>query len=351
MKIGIPREIKEGERRVALLPRDAGALAAGLHAVLVERGAGLGVGAGDDEYRRAGATPATTDEVWACPMIVKVKEMLEPDLARARPGQVIFGFQQLPGAPERTRALAARGVTAIAFETVRDAHDGFPLLAPMSVISGRMAVEALWHLLPANGPRVVVLGAGNAGSSAAAVARERGASVLVLTRSVRSRDAARDAGFTAELATPESVEHSVLGADLVIGAVLKPGERTPKLLPRSLVRRMRRGAAIADISIDGGGVAETSRPTTHAAPTFVEEGIVHYCVPNIPAADPVASTEALSRAVLPLAGRLASGIGAALRESPGLRAGVLLWKGRVNHRGIAQEAGLPYTALSDEDLA
>ena len=351
MRIGIPREIKEGERRVSLLPSETRELALAGHDVFVEHDAGAGVGAGDDEYHRSGAQCGTAAETWGSPLVVKVKEMLEGDLARAQAGQAIFGFQQLPRFPERTRALAHSGVTAIAFELVRDHHGGYPLLAPMSAIAGRMAVEATWRFLPES-PSVIVLGAGNAGLSAARTARDRGGRVAVLTRTTRSRDAAIAKGFQSDIATRQAVEAAALDADLVVGAVLRPGEPTPKLLQRSLVRRMKQGAVIADVCIDGGGVAETSRPTTHAEPTYVEEGVLHYAIPNIPGADPVASASAISRAALPFVASLASlGIAGALRADPRLRAAVLLWNGRVTHPVIAEETRLPYTALSDADLA
>lgn len=352
MRIGIPRESKEGEHRVALLPRDVAALVAAGHAVVVEHDAGRGIGEDDERYRRAGATIGEAKDAWSRELVVKVKEILEPDLAHLPRGATVFGFHHLPGEPERTRELARRAITAIAFEMVRDEHGGFPLLAPMSVIAGRMAVERVWPLAASRRPRVLVLGAGHAGSSAAHAARERGAAVTVLTRSERSRASAERAGFAAALATPEAIERAALESDLVVGAVFIPAQATPKLLPRSLVRRMKHGAIIADISIDAGGVAETSRPTTHAEPTFVEEGVVHYCVGNIPAADPAASAAALSAALRPFVEALAArGVAEAIRRDPRLRAGVVLWQGRVSHPGIAAEAGLPYTALSEEVLA
>jgi alanine dehydrogenase len=352
LRIGIPRETKQGERRVSLLPADVARVAAEGHEVRVEREAGAGVGAPDDEYVRAGATLSTTGEAWDCDLVVKVKELLDWDFAHAKRGRAVFAFQQLPGAPTKTQAVAQLGLTAIAFELVRDARGRFPLLAPMSVISGRMAVEAVWRFVPSRDARVLVLGAGNAGLSAARAARGRGAQVLLLTRSAASRDAARADGFQADLATPAHIEDAALQSDLVVGAVLRHGEPTPKLVPRALVRRMKRGAAIADVCIDGGGVAETSRPTSHGDPTYVEEGVVHYAVPNIPGADPVAATAALSLAVRPYVERIASrGLEGAMREDAGLRAGVYVWKGRVAHRGIAEESGLPYTALSEEELA
>jgi alanine dehydrogenase len=199
--------------------------------------------------------------------------------------------------------------------------------------------------------RCLILGAGHAGLAAARAAAAREMEVTVLTRSRTSRDAARREGFDADLSTAENVERRALAADLVVGAIFVPAQPTPKLLARSLVRRMKRGAVIVDVSIDAGGVAETSHPTTHESPTFVEEGVVHYCVGNMPAALPREGAAALSAAVLPYARELAAkSIARAVRENAALRAGVLLWKGRVNYAGIAAEAGLPYTALCDTDL-
>ncbi len=352
MRIGIPREVKEGERRVALLPGEVEALAANGHEVVVQLQAGAAVGQDDDAYFKCGAYNGTASQVWGCDLVVKVKEMLPEDFRHLPPERAIFCFHQLPSEPQRTRSLAELQATAIAFEMVRDARGGFPLLAPMSVISGRMALDAVSRFLPRDECRVLVLGAGNAGLSAARSARARGMHVAILTRSERSRDAARAEGFTAGIADVESIERDALAADLVVGAVLVPGQPTPKLLPRSLVRRMKRGAVIADISIDAGGVAETSRATSHSEPTFEDEGVVHYCVSNIPGADPLAATAALSAALLPFVTELASlGIAPALRADPGLRAGVVLWKGRPCHAGIAQGAGLPCTPLADEALA
>ena len=332
MIFGVPREAKEGERRVALLPEAVGEITAEGHDVRVETRAGAGVGFDDNQYRDAGADIVVARDAWDADLVVKVKEAQEADLAVMPRGATIFSYHHLPGEPGRTRALAARGVTAIAYEMVRDRRGGFPLLAPMSRIAGRMAVERF----PAR--KVLVLGRGHAGSAAAETARKRGAEVVVLG----SREA-----------TPENVARHALDADLVVGAVFIAGEPTPKLLPRSLVRRMKPGSAIADISIDAGGVAETSRPTTHAEPTFVEEGVVHYCVPNSPAANPREAAAALSQAVLPylLDFGARDSVALALQHNAELRGGVLLWQGRVNHAGIAAEAGLPYSPLTDADLA
>lgn len=351
MNIGVPKETKQGELRVALLPAAIGTLAAAGAGARVESGAGLGVGANDDAYRAAGASIVTAGEAWRADLVVKVKEVQDTDLAHLPDGATLFSFQHLAGDPGRTRALAARNATAIAFEMVRDAAGGFPLLAPMSEIAGRMAVQQSARLLGRAPTRVLVLGAGHAGLAAAREAKRMGARVVVLTRSARSRDEAQAAGFEADIALPDRIEQEALEADVVVGAVFLAATPTPKLLPRSLVARMPRGSVIADISIDAGGVAQTSHPTTHADPAFVEEGVIHYCVPNIPAAAPAQAAAALSAAVLPYARAIATlGLEQALLADAGLRAGVLLWRGRVNHPGIAAEAGLPYTALADDDL-
>ena len=272
-----------------------------------------------------------TRDVWTADLIVKVKEVQDADLAVMPDGATIFSYHHLPREPGRTRALAKRGVTAIAWEMVRDRHGGYPLLAPMSRIAGRMVAERF----PAK--KVLVLGAGHAGNAAAEAARKRGAEVVVLRRAT---------------STPENVERHALDADLVVGAVFNAGEPTPKLLPRSLVRRMKPGAVIADISIDAGGVAETSRTTTHAEPTYVEEGVTHYCVSNIPAGDPAAAAAAISESVLPYVLDIAAkdNVAAALLDHRELRGAVLLWQGAVTHAGIAAEAGLPYSPLTDAVL-
>ena len=352
MRIGLPRESKEGERRVALLPTAIEALARNGQRIEVEAGAGAGIGAGDEDYRRAGARIVSAAAAWEADLVVKVKEIQDADLALLPRNASIFSFHHLPGEPGRTRALAARGATAVAFEMLRDEAGGFPLLAPMSEIAGRMAVEAGTRLLGRRPARVLVLGAGHAGLAAARAATAMGCDVVLLTRSASSRAAAASLGFAAGLATAEEVEREALRADLVIGAVFVPAQPTPKLLPRALVARMRRGAVIADISIDAGGVADTSRPTTHAEPAYVEEGVVHYCVGNIPAAAPAEAAAALSAALLPYVQTIARlGVRGALREDQRLREAVLLWRGRATNAGIAAEARLPYTPIIAADLA
>lgn len=336
MIVGIPREVKPGERRVGLGPREAGALAAAGHEVRVESGAGAGVGIADNVYAAAGARIVEASQAWSAALVVKVKELQDAEIERIPSGRTLFGFQHLAGEPARTRAIAAGGHTAIAWEMMRDARDYFPLLAPMSVIAGGMSIDVAREHLERPLRRVVVLGAGHAGGAAAEAARAAGAEVIVLRRAN---------------ATAEAVEKAVIGADLVVGAVFVPGEPTPKLLPRALVRRMPRGSMIVDISIEEGGVAETSRPTSHADPVYVEEGVIHYAVGNMPAARPAQSAAALWQAALPFVSEMAArGIGPALRDNGALRSGLLLWRGRASHEGIAAEAGLPYAPPEPDEL-
>jgi alanine dehydrogenase len=370
MRIGIPRESKQGERRVGLDIAAVAALAREGHEVRVASEAGLGIGATDDAYRAAGATVVDPERAWQAELVVKVKEIQPGEWTSLARDSALFSFQHLVGEPALAREVADRGVTAIAYEMVRDTGGGFPLLAPMSVIAGRLAIQVGAQLLtlPAGGngtllagcpgaePAIVlVLGGGHAGSSAAGLAAAMGAKVTLLTRSAATRDAvaARLGPVVATgLATPEAIERHALAADLVVGAVFVPGAPTPRLLRRALVARMKPGSVIVDVSIDAGGVAETSRPTTHANPTYVEEGVVHYCVANMPAAVARAGSAALSAAALPFVQAMAGkGIARALRDDPGLRAGVLLWRGRFTHADIAAEAGRPFAALSQEELA
>jgi alanine dehydrogenase len=332
MIVGVPREVKAGERRVALVPEAVTALVEEGHDVQVETRAGLTVGFDDEAYRDAGAMVVTARDAWDAELVVKVKEMQEEDFAVARAGTAVFAFHHLVGAPERTRELAAKGLTAIAFEMVRDAAGRFPMLAPMSRIAGRMAPAVAEAELGRAPARVLVLGAGEAGRAAADAARKAGAAVTVLRRAT---------------ATAEAIERATLEADLVVGAVFTAGEPTPKLLPRSLVRRMKRGAMIVDICIEEGGVAETSHRTTLEDPTYVEEGVIHYCVGNMPAAWPREASAAISHAALPYVLDMArEGVEAAVEANADLRNAVLVWNGRVVDRAIAEEAGLSYTGIS-----
>lgn len=333
MKIGVARETKPGERRVALVPGDVATLVREGHDVGVAAGAGAATGHADDDYRRAGARIVDADRVFDGELVVKVKELQPAELARVASGQAVFGFHHLAGHPDRARAVVASGITAIAWEAVRDARGGFPLLAPMSVIAGRMALDvaiAAQGRAPAD---VLVLGAGHAGNAAAAAARAAGARVTQLRRAT---------------ATPAAIERAALAADLVVGAAFTAGERTPTLLPRALVAQMKRGAMIVDIAIEEGGVAETSRATSHAEPTYVEEGVIHYAVPNMPSAMPREATLAISAAVIPYVRAIAGkGLARALDDDPGLRAGVLASGGRCRHAAIAAESGLRHQPLAD----
>ena len=336
MRIGVVAETKPGERRVALVPRDVAVLSGDGHEVSVQSGAGSGTAFPDVHYREAGARIVDAQRAWDNELVLKVKELQDIDFARTVPSQAVFGYHHLVGHPQLARRLLASGVTAIAYEAVRDARGGFPLLAPMSVIAGRMAVQAAVRVLGDRLRDVLVLGAGHAGNAAADAARAAGARVTQLRRAT---------------ATPHAIEAAALQADLVVGAAFAAGQRTPRLLSRPLVARMKRGSMIVDISIEEGGVAETSRATSHAEPTYVEEGVIHYAVPNMPSAVPREAAEAISAAVTPYARELArKGIARALLADAGLRAGVLAWRGRCNQRGIAHEAGVPYEPVSDREL-
>ena len=363
MKIGVPKEIKTHEYRVGLTPAGARELVLHGHTVLVEQNAGAGIGCGDDAYRAAGAVVATSEEVFAqADMVVKVKEPQPPEIARLRRGQILFTYLHLAADKEQTQGLIRSGATCIAYETVTDAFGNLPLLAPMSEVAGRMAVQVGAHCLereqggagillggvPGVPPaKVVVLGGGVAGTNAARMAVGLEASVTIIDRSLRrlnELDLQFGARATTLFATAEAIEHAALAADLVIGAVLIPGAAAPKLLTRAMVRRMRPGSVIVDIAIDQGGCFETSRPTTHAAPTYVDEGVVHYCVTNMPGAVARTSTFALTNATLPFVLALADkGAKGALLADPYLCAGLNIHAGEVTHMAVAQALGLRYT--------
>ena len=369
MRIGIPRERKDGERRVGIVPDGAHALALAGHTVVVESGAGTASGFPDVEYEAAGAlVSADLDAIWQCPLIVKVKEVQRAEYPRLREGTTLFGFAQLNRDPALLDAVLASGVRIIAYETVRDANGRLPLLAPMSRIAGRLApfagAQALQTVAGGNGTlitgvddvaaaRVVVIGAGNVGGEAARVASWLGCRVQVF-----SRGAARLAQLEQSLArsgtpvavaqlreTTDALDVAIAEADLVIGAVLEPGTLSPKLIRREAVRAMRAGSAIVDVGIDQGGIAETSRMTSLSDPTYVEEGVVHYAVPNMPALVARTATLALGAATLPHVRSLADrGVAAALDADDGLAAGVMVWDGMVVHPGLARDAGRLVTA-------
>jgi alanine dehydrogenase len=363
MRIGVPREIKVEEHRVGLTPESVRTLAGRGHRVLVQSGAGAGIGAEDGDYRAAGATvTADAREIFAeADLVVKVKEPLAAERARLRPGQALFTYLHLAPDPVQARELIASGATAIAYETVSAAAGGLPLLAPMSEVAGRMAIQVAAHYLERpHGARgvllsgasgaapctVLVLGAGVVGTNAALVAAGMGARVRVLSRSesgLRRLAARVPAGVETGLSDASSVRAALAEADAVIGAALVPGALAPRLVRRAALAAMRPGAVLVDVAIDQGGCFETSRPTTHADPVFSVDGIVHYCVANMPGAVPRTSTYALNRATLPFVVALAdAGITGALRADPHLRDGLTVCGGAVTRPEVAAALGYPY---------
>lgn len=360
MRIGIPKEIKPQEHRVALTPAGVARLVAAGHEVWVDRGAGSAIGYSNLDYLNAGATVvADGAAVYQADLVFKVKEPQAAELVFFRPGQLLFCYLHLAAAPGLARELMQRGVTAIGFETVLDDPGRTPLLAPMSRIAGRLAVQVGMQGLEMKSGgrgvllagvegvppgRVVIIGGGEAGANAAQLAVGLGADVVLL-----DRDPARLAEFEARYpgrvrgmpSSPETIAAEVILADLVIGAVYLPGRRAPKLIGRDLVRRMARGAVIVDIAIDQGGIAETSRVTRHDQPFFVDEGVVHYGVANMPGAVARTSTQALEAATLPYLLRLAEqGPRAAFEADPGFAAGLNVAAGQVCHAGLAADLGL-----------
>ena len=368
MRIGVPREIKTHEYRVGLTPASVRELAHRGHKVVVEAHAGEGIGYPDAAYSVAGAEiAATAAEVFAAAdMIVKVKEPQPQETRLLRPDQILFTYLHLAPDPEQTKALVDSGCIAIAYETVTDARGGLPLLAPMSEVAGRMSIQVGAHCLekeqggsgvllggvPGVAPATVtIVGGGVVGANAARMAAGMGARVAVLDKSL-PRLAQLDELFTGRVrtvyATLDAIEKYVLEADLVVGAVLVPGAAAPQLVGRDLVAGMRKGSVVVDVAIDQGGCFETSRPTTHAEPTYVEEGVVHYCVTNMPGAVARTSAFALNNATLPFVLALADkGWARALAEDPYFRAGLNIHRGRVTHEAVARDLGLPLVAAQD----
>lgn len=364
MKIGVPREIKIHEYRVGLTPASVVELTRAGHDVTVETGAGEGIGCPDSDYEAAGAKIAgDAASVFAkAELIVKVKEPQAEEIALLEPRHTLFTYLHLAPDPEQARGLLESGCTAIAYETVTDASGGLPLLAPMSWVAGRMAAQVGARyleknqggigILPGGVPgvppaEVCVLGAGSVGREAARIAVGLGARVTILNKGAE-RLAELDLVFGNRIATvqsnSETVARYVTTADLVIGAVLLPGGKAPVIVTREHVKQMREGAVFVDVAIDQGGCAETSRPTTHAEPTYIEEGVVHYCVTNMPGAVPRTSAFALNNATLPFTLALAGkGVTQALADDPHLRAGLNVREGKLTYRAVADSLGLDYT--------
>ncbi len=362
MLIGLPRERKPGEQRVGLTPHAVRELVLHNHDVLVETGAGAGIRVPDAQYEAAGARIGRWEEVWGqADLVVKVKEPQASERERLSEGQILFAYLHLAPDPEQTDELLASGAACIAYETVTDAHGGLPLLAPMSRVAGRLAVQAgAWALETAHGgiglliggvpgvppARVVIIGGGVVGENATEIAIGMGADVRVLDINPATLDHLEQrfgASVVTVTSTRATVETEVLNADLVIGAVLVTGARAPKLVTADLVRQMRAGSVMVDVAIDQGGCFETSRPTTHANPTFVVEGVVHYCVTNMPGAVPVTSTRALSDATLPRVLTIADNGIEVVRTDPHLRAGLNIYKGHLTEPRVAAALGLPFT--------
>jgi len=367
MRIGVPREIKTHEYRVGLTPGAVREYERAGHNVLVETGAGDGIGADDEVYRKAGAVVVdTAAEIFAtADMIVKVKEPQPIEWSQLREGQILFTYLHLAPDPKQAQGLMASGCTAIAYETVTDTHGGLPLLAPMSEVAGRLSIEAAGTALkrytggrglliggvPGVQPaRIVVIGGGVVGTHAARMAAGLGAEVSILDRSIprlRELDEMFEGRVRTRFSTIEAIEQEVFAADVVIGAVLVPGASAPKLISREMLRSMPRGSVLVDVAIDQGGCFETSHATTHADPTYEVDGVVHYCVANMPGAVPVTSSQALNNATLPFGLALANKGFAAVIEDPHLRAGLNIHRGRVTHKAVAESLGLSFSPIED----
>ncbi|HHN67090.1 MAG TPA: alanine dehydrogenase [Thermopetrobacter sp.] len=364
MRIGVPKEIKTQEHRVGMTPAAVREAIHHGHEVLIESGAGAGIGASDGDYRAAGAKiAASAAEVFAsAEMIVKVKEPQAVERRMLREGQILFTYLHLAADAELTRELVDSGAVCIAYETVTGPDGSLPLLSPMSQVAGRMAIQAAAHALekeqggaglliggvPGVKPaRVCVIGGGNVGENAAAMAIGLGADVFILEKSPpRMQTLHRIFGHAVNTvyATRLATEEEVLAADVVIGAVLIPGAKAPKLISRDMVRRMKPGSVIVDVAIDQGGIAETSMPTTHDAPTYVVDEVVHYCVANMPGAVARTSTYALNNATLPYVLAIADrGWPAALAEDEGLLNGLNIAHGKITHEAVARSLNLEYT--------
>ncbi|MFN0038115.1 MAG: alanine dehydrogenase [Burkholderiales bacterium] len=357
MLVGVPREIKDHEYRVGLTPAGVHALVERGHSVFMETAAGVRVGFSDADYASAGARIVkTAAEVFVADMVVKVKELLPAEYKLPRRGQILFAYLHLAPEPALLESLLASGVTGIAYETVSDSAGRLPLLAPMSRIAGRLSIQfGAWALQMANGGsgvllggvagvppgKVVILGAGESGSHAAQIAAGVGADVTVFDINLARLDhldQMHGGRIKTAFSEPLALAHHVADADLVIGALLIPGKLAPKLISRKLLSKMRQGSVLVDIAIDQGGISETSRPTSHSQPLFVEEGVVHYCVPNMPSAVARTATLALTQATYPYVLKLADlGLESALADT-GLAAGLQVFSGEVTHAGLADDA-------------
>ena len=371
MRIGVPKEIKTDEYRVALTPAGARELIQRGHEVLVETTAGEGSAFPDEQYERAGARVVSVEDAWGqADLLLKVKEPIEPEYSRLREGLVLFTYLHIAADEPLTRALADSGIAAVAYETVETDDRRLPLLAPMSEIAGRLAPQAAAHFLekPLGGRgvllagtpgvqpgHVVVLGGGIVGYNAAIIALGLGARVTVLERSIdrmRHLDEILSGRVSLLMSSSLEIEQTVAHADVVIGAVLIPGARAPKLISRAMLSDMQPGAVVVDVAIDQGGCIETAHPTTHSDPVYEVDGIVHYCVANMPGAVPVTSTKALTNVTLPYVEAIADkGLSRAIGDDPALAKGVNTLGGKLTYEAVAEAHGLPYTPLADVERA
>jgi alanine dehydrogenase len=363
MKIGVPKEIKNHEYRVGLVPASVRELTMRGHDVFVESRAGEGIGVVDSDYVAAGAVilPEAAEVFDIAEMIVKVKEPQAPERAMLEERHTLFTYLHLAPDPEQTRDLVESGATCIAYETVTDRSGQLPLLAPMSEVAGRLSIQAgAWCLEKAHGgsgvllggvpgvapAKVMIIGGGTVGFNACQMAVGMGARVVVLDRSIRVLrhfDAVFSARLETVFSSADAIERHITDADLVIGGVLVPGAAAPKLVTREHLALMKRGSVLVDVAIDQGGCFETSRATTHAEPTYIVDGIVHYCVANMPGAVPRTSTFALNNATLPFAIALADkGAKQAMLDDPHLLQGLNVHRGMVTYEGVARDLGYEY---------
>jgi alanine dehydrogenase len=371
VRIGVAKEIKPQEYRIALTPAGALELVHRGHDVIVERGAGIGSGFADAAYAAVGARLADVEEVWAsADLLLKVKEPVAPEYARLREGLTLFTYLHIAADEPLTRALLDSGITAVAYETVETADRRLPLLAPMSEVAGRLAPQmGAWALEKAHGgrgillggvpgvppARVVVLGGGVVGLNAAIIALGMQADVWVLDKSVdrmRELEIALDGRVTLAMSNRLQIEEVLPDTDLVVGAVLVPGALAPKLVTREMLGLMKPGAVLVDVAIDQGGCFETSHATTHDAPIFEVDGVVHYCVANMPGAVPVTSTKALTNVTLPYVEAIADkGLSRAIAEDPALARGVNTLGGKLTYEAVADAHGMTFTPLQDAERA